>query len=448
MTALPELRLGFVAIARTTFDIQLAQEVTARARALLAGSELALAGPETLVTTLDEAHSAAAHLADQPLDALVILQATFADSTLALALVENLDAPPVLWAVPEAFTGERLRLNALCGINLAAHALMRASRPYDYLLAAPDDPAAAAKIRTVARAGQVRRRLRDARIGRVGAHPEGFDTCHYDAPGLRRLLGVQVEPLELAAVFASARAADPLMVDAVAAGLRARAAGLDDLEPGPTRGTLAVYTALRDLADQMQLDGLAVRCWPEFFTDLGCAACGALSLLSNDHTPGACEADVHGAITQVLLQWISGEPAFGSDVVALDPDYDGLVLWHCGQAPLAMADPDAQLGVTIHSNRRLPLLFEFALKPGRVTLARLSVGPAGYRLVVGAGEIVRAPRRFSGTTGVLRCERPAAAVLDTILMEGLEHHLTLTYGDHVPVLLSLAKMLQLPVLRL
>ncbi len=448
MTALPALAIGFVAIARTTFDVELAQEVATRARALLTGGGLALAGPEALVTSLDEAAAAAAHLAGQSLDALVILQATFADSTLALALVDGVDALPVLWAVPEAFTGGRLRLNALCGINLAAHALMRARRPYDYLLAAPDDPTALAKVLTIARAGQVRRRLRGARIGQVGVHPDGFDTCRHDAAGLQRLLGVQIEPVELAAVFERARAADPSVVAAVAAGLRARVAGLDDLEPEPTRGTLAVYTALRDLADQMQLAGLAVRCWPEFFTDLGCAACGALSLLSNDHTPGACEADVHGAITQVLLQWISGEPAFGTDVVALDPDNDGLVLWHCGQAPLAMADPESQPGVTIHSNRRLPLLFEFALKPGRVTLARLSVGPAGYRLVVGAGEIVRAPRRFSGTTGVLRGERPAAAVLDTILEEGLEHHLTLTYGDHLPVLLALAKMLQLPVLRL
>jgi hypothetical protein len=45
-------------------------------------------------------------------------------------------------------------------------------------------------------------------------------------------------------------------------------------------------------------------------------------------------------------------------------------------------------------------------------------------------------------------KRPARQVLDTILREGLEHHLSLTYGDHLDALLELAEMLDLPVLRL
>jgi hypothetical protein len=49
---------------------------------------------------------------------------------------------------------------------------------------------------------------------------------------------------------------------------------------------------------------------------------------------------------------------------------------------------------------------------------------------------------------VLRFDRPAAQVLDTLLGEGLEHHISLTYGDHLPALLALARMLDLPVLRL
>ena len=91
---------------------------------------------------------------------------------------------------------------------------------------------------------------------------------------------------------------------------------------------------------------------------------------------------------------------------------------------------------------------EFPLKPGRVTVARLSEATGVFRLVVGSGEMIQAPPSFSGTSGVLRFDQPAAEVLDTILAEGLEHHLSITYGDYVPALLALAKMLDLPVLRL
>jgi L-fucose isomerase-like protein len=91
---------------------------------------------------------------------------------------------------------------------------------------------------------------------------------------------------------------------------------------------------------------------------------------------------------------------------------------------------------------------EFPLKPGTGTVARLSQATGSYRLVIGTGTMQRAPKSFSGTSGVLKFERTATAVLDTILSEGLEHHLSLTYSDHRSALISLAKMLELPVLYL
>ena len=38
--------------------------------------------------------------------------------------------------------------------------------------------------------------------------------------------------------------------------------------------------------------------------------------------------------------------------------------------------------------------------------------------------------------------------MDTIMREGLEHHLSLTYGDYQDALESLARLLDLSVLRL
>ena len=188
-------------------------------------------------------------------------------------------------------------------------------------------------------------------------------------------------------------------------------AGLDALDQGALRGTIGAYLTLKRLAQEDGLDGLAIRCWPEFFTELGCAACGAMSLLTDGLTPCSCEADVNGTITQLMLQWLSGEQAFGTDVVGFDLAQDNAVVWHCGQAPLSMADPEFQPRGTIHSNRKLPLLMEFPLKPGRVTIARLTEAKGGFTLVVGAGEMLRAPLSFSGTSGVLRFDRPAADVL-------------------------------------
>ncbi|HMQ31743.1 MAG TPA: hypothetical protein PKD53_13535 [Chloroflexaceae bacterium] len=453
----PAPTVALVAIARPTFDVPLAQATAAAAEAALRSAGLPVVGPGAApLMDQAEAEGALAAMAGQPFDLLVLLQASFADSTLAVRFAElarDAGAPLLLWAVPEERASGRLRLNSLCGINLAGHALTLRGLPYDYLLAPPDDPEAAARIATLARAGAARRQLRGARIGVVGRHPDGFEPCAYDAGELRALFGAEVVPIELGEALERARAAGDGPRDAFLARVGARAGNLGELDQAAVRGTAGVYAALRAYADEGGLDGLAVRCWPEYFTELGCAACGAMSALNNERTPASCEADVNGTLTLILLRALSGAPAFIADLVSVDRASDTAVLWHCGLAPASMADPEAPVRAALHSNRKLPLLLEFPLRPGRVTLARLSrtrwdAGQAGYSLVVGGGEMLRAPQAFSGTSGVIRFDRPAGEVLDTVMGEGLEHHLCLVYGDYSAELRALARLVGLRIVEL
>ena len=164
------------------------------------------------------------------------------------------------------------------------------------------------------------------RIGRLGENPDGFDTCLVNLDGLRTQLGVDVVQYELEPFFERVRQAEPVRVNAVADALAGTLAGIADVDGEATRGTLGSYLTLDALTQEDNLSGMAVRCWPEFFTDLGCSACGAMSLLSDQMTPCSCEADVNGTITQLILGWISGEPAFGSDLVSFDVDADEAVL--------------------------------------------------------------------------------------------------------------------------
>jgi L-fucose isomerase-like protein len=236
---------------------------------------------------------------------MLLLQATFADSTMALEMAEKIEAPLLLWALPEKRTGGRLRLNSFCGINLAAHALRRANRIYDYVYAPPGDAKALEKIRVLASAGRARRKLREARIGRIGEHPAGFDSCLFHPEKLKTRLGVEIAQFQLETVFQMARQADLRKVEGVFTALKAKLDRLEELDAIAVRGTLAAHLALRRLAEENHLDGMAIRCWPQFFTDLKCAACGAMSMLSEEMIPCSCEADVNGTITQLILQLLN-----------------------------------------------------------------------------------------------------------------------------------------------
>lgn len=451
-------QIAFIPLARTTFDILLAEEITRAARAQLEAAGFRLIGPDKLVTDLETAQAVANDFFHQPVDLLLIFQASFADSTMVTALAEAFGqketaAPLFLWAIPEPFSGGRLRLNSLCGINLAGHALTLRKRRYSYAYAAPDDPETIQTIRTLAAAGHIRQRLRSARLGVVGEHPAGMDSCHLDQALLEAKLGLQVRKIELEEVFERARKTSTASLAAVRAGLETRLDNLAELEQTPLMGTLSVYSALKEIVEEEKLDGLAVRCWPEFFTQMGCAACGAMSMLSdgfNQQTPipCSCEADVNGTVTQLILQWLVDAPAFGTDIVAMDFEKDQIALWHCGLAPLSMADPNVQPHGGIHSNRRVPLVMDFPMKPGHVTIARLSQATGELRLVLGQGEMLSAPAPFSGTSGVLRLEKPARQFFDALLQQGLEHHISLTYGDHLASLAAFAELVDLPVVRL
>jgi L-fucose isomerase-like protein len=466
-----QLTVALVAIARPTFDVPLAQAVADTALAQIEQAGLKVVGSRnTLIMDADGAARVQHELRNTPHDLLVLLQASFADSSMAVALAELAAArriPVLLWAAPDARAGGRLRLNSLCGINLAGHALMLRGIAYDYLLTQADDSAALAKITTLARAGHALRTLHGATLGVVGEHPAGFDTCAYDADDLAQLFGVQVKPVALTETLTQAAATADAERERFVARVTELAPNVAELDRTAVRGTAGVYHALRTLADDAQLSGVAVRCWPEFFTELGCAACGAMSVLNEEQCPASCEADVNGTLTSLLLQALAGAPAFITDLVSIEAESDSAVLWHCGLAPVSMADPEAEILGTIHSNRKLPLLFEFPLKPGRVTVARLHRtashqpdaeaqgrrdaqrnGDVGYQLVIGGGEMVRAPKSFTGTSGVLRFDRPATAVFDTIMRMGLEHHVSIVYGDYRAELRHVARLVGLPVVEL
>jgi hypothetical protein len=81
-------------------------------------------------------------------------------------------------------------------------------------------------------------------------------------------------------------------------------------------------------------------------------------------------------------------------------------------------------------------------------LARLSQAKNEKKLMIAGAEVLRAPMAFTGTSGVIRFDAPVADVCTTIMSEGLEHHFSLAYGDHLDSLRQVASRLELPVLQI
>ncbi len=439
------MKIGILPLGRPTFDLPYAKEKLAAMLAQLDVSGHEIIGSRSLLMGPDDAALGAVASAD----VLLILQVTFTDAAFTTRAACDFPGRVAIWAVPEPRLGGRLRLNAYCGLNLLSHALGLNDRRFtwaygdnvdlDALLTGPEvtpkrgvpSGAAAIAIR------------RDLHIARIGERPEGFDTCAYDKAALAGLTGAKVTELTLPDLFDRARA---LPDDAVApyATQAETLGGVAELDQGELDRSLRLAGALDQLRREQRFDAMAIRCWPETFTEYGGAVCGPVSMLGEARTPCACEADVYGAVTQAILQDVADAPVFLADLVDMD-DETGVV-WHCGQAPASMAATAP--GATVHTNRKQALLLEFPLKPGRVTLFRLSQAYGQPQAVIATGEVLDRPMAFTGTSGVVRFDRGATQVGADVMASGLEHHMALAYGDHADILRGVAAGLDIPVLEL
>ena len=458
------MRIGILPLARPTFDVEFAQENFDNMLEALDHSGVDIVGPRELLFDGPAAKAAIEDLKTAGIDQLLIMQVTFTDAGIAVEAAKALACPIAIWAIPEPRLGGRLRLNSFCGLNLASHAMGLNKRAFSWLYAAPNPDVTqqlqelfagkrnAGQIEVSAVAGGDKRarsiveRINGKRVARIGAHPDGFDTCAYDPKKLSDLAGVEVDALELETLFDAGRSANAQDVAALKSTLNAQE--LDAVDPTELDRSLRLKLGLDHLRQSGQYDAFAIRCWPETFTEYGGAVCGPVSMMGEARVPCACEADVYGALTQMILQEASGQPVFLTDLVDMDVADNTGVVWHCGQAPLSMLkDGDIPLA-TIHTNRKMPLLYEFPLKPGRVTLMCISQANGEQKMILSSGEMLAREKSFTGTSGVIRFDRPCGQVLDDIMASRLEHHMALAYGDHKHILRSIAGELGLPVLEI
>jgi len=460
------LKLGILALGRPTFDVAYAEQKLAAMLDALRSTGHEVIGSSQLLLDEESTRAEIGFLRSANPDRVLILQVTFTDASMAVAAGNTFEQPLLIWAVPEPRLGGRLRLNAFCGLNLASHALGLNGREFSWLYADPEQDVATDLLALINGERLVGKLTPDAppeptaegraiveaiygrRIAKIGEHPQGFDTCAYDPLVLKKLTGVEVDDINLNTLFETARTVPAETAATLRCEVDDMITGLDEVDQQALDRSLRLKAGLDKLRVDGQYDAFAIRCWPETFTEYGGAVCAPAALLGEERVPCACEADVFGALTQLVLKEASRQAVFLTDLVDMDNSDNTGVVWHCGQAPISMRDPDTMAEATIHTNRKQPLLLQFPLKPGPVTLLRVSQSHGSIHIILGKGEMLQRPMAFTGTSGVLRFSRPVNLVLHDIMASGIEHHMALAYGDHREALRGFAGAMNLPLLEL
>ena len=457
------MKIGILALGRATFDVEFAnQKLDECINFLKRTSHLILGGEKILLET-DDTQNEVNRLKIEDVDFVLIIQVTFTDALMTVHIADELNAKLGIWAIPEPRLGRRLRLNSFCGLNLASHALSLKNISFNWIYKNPSDISEdvfnsfinersinnkieiRAYKETSEKAKQIIDKIRSFKIAKIGKHPDGFDTCQYNKKTIKKLAGISVEEFTLNELFNIAKSIDKNEIEKTFKTINDQISSLDRVNQAELDLSLRLKSSLDRIRESGQFNAFAIRCWPETFTEYGGAICAPVSMMSETKIPCACEADVYGSLTQIILQEVSGSHVFLTDLVDIDVQDNTGVVWHCGQAPLSMCEENFKPQATIHTNRKMPLLFEFPLKEGIVTLMRISKSFGKQKMVISKGKMLKREMAFTGTSGVIQFDSSAEVVLNDIINSGLEHHMALSYGDHTQLLKEVASKMELPV---
>lgn len=410
------------------------------------------------LVTVEMAEQAARELADQRIDFLMLQNATCSMGEQLLSLSKA--APRLgLWATPDPRLEGDIQLHSLVSMNHYASILKRYLReqetPFKWFYGHVEDPRFRKRFAITVRALTAIKQMRQAKIGWIGGLSPGFYNMQFDERKLRARWGVTVVAHELAEVVAMAKELEAQAVRPVVGEMKGAAAEIRVTDAKMEKAG-RLYLALKMLAERHGYQALAVECWPKFQELYGVAPCAAYGWLgSEDGIAVACEGDVLGATSMLLLNYLTGTPGSATllDLTAIDPNGETVLFWHCGVSPRTFANADG-ITWTDHAmlGRKTPISFGTAgdqvFAPQETTITYIG-DDADRLLVLGSRIVEREVKGFDGTRGwFTRFELNREPIdtwdlVNTLLVRGHQHHYAVGQGDVANELLEIAAWLKI-----
>lgn len=429
-----QVKIGVVCLGRRTFDFEAAHQIYLEKMATLKAipnTEWVIHEP--LVIEKDEAQAAAETIRQAGVDGVIIISGTFHLGHLALIIYEAVKQPVLLWALKELpYDGGKIRLNSVCGLNLNASNLYKSGcDSYAYCLGDDVDLDWINALRMKAA-------LSGAHIGIAGYRADGFFNISIDDLQAYRNFGILIDHYELL---------DAMGISAASGALRPEAAAqirdtfdcscLKDEQVAKVSG--AAF-AMRNLMDRDKLDALAVRCWPEFANLFGISPCASMSLLASEGYIVGCEGDVEGTLSMLAAQAASGETPFLADLSQVDIEQDYALMWHCGVASPALWDGHSAKTLDTYFAGGRGVTAGFVMKSGRVSVMRLDTARGKTRLFVAGGVAVPMEKALTGTYAKVCFDKNITKVLQSVIYNGVAHHVAMVYGDYTEAFRKFARL--------
>lgn len=381
-------------------------------------------------------------------DGLFLPHCNFGTEFICARLAKDLGKPVLLWGPlderPEP-DGTRLR-DTQCGLFATGKVLRRFQVPFTYMTnCRVDDPVFERGLRDFLAVCNVVKTFRDARILQIGPRPYEFYSTMYNEGELIEKFNIEVVPVPLPELTRGVADAKAECTGDGTSEFEQQLAWIEehydrDCTNEQVQTVAAMAVAMRRMIKKYHCTAGCIQCWNELQHELGIMPCAANAILNEEGIPITCEADVHGAITTLMVEAadMRAHRSFFADWTIRHPDEpNGELLQHCGPWPCSVARERPKICVPLAFDHNGALTAE--AKHGDMTLARFDGDNGEYSLLLGNAEGIEGPRG-KGTYVWVKVQNLKR--LEAKVVEGpYIHHCTGIHADVVPVLYEACKYL-------
>jgi len=383
-------------------------------------------------------------------DALFAPHCNFGTENAVAQVGRRVQKPLLIWGPRDEAplpTGERLR-DSQCGLFATSKVLQRYRVPFSYIVnSRVTDNVFKKGFVNFLRAANVVKFTKNIRIGQVSSRPQSFYSLIVNENELLERFGIEIIPFNLDTVVRQVNDAlkyKKAEIQKVVNEIK-KVADFSKITDEATEKIAALKYVLTNTIQESDLQALAVQCWDELQFQLGICSCFVHSIITDEGTPVACESDVHGAISSLMLQaaGMFAEPTFFADLTIRHPENDNAeLLWHCGAFPssLSINKNESKIGEHFVLPSHAPGTCNWQLKKGDITIIRFDGINGEYSLFCGQGKAIDGP--YNKGTYVYLEVKDWPLWEEKIIYGPYVHHTSCIYGEYSKVMYEAVRYLE------
>ena len=404
-----------------------------------------------MACTMDDIDKIVDKFKRENIDAIFSPFCDFGEELVVVGVAKQFNLPTLIWGTKDKISvyGHREK-ETQCGLFAATKVLRNYGVTFSYIWnCEADSPDFVNGFDKFVRVANVLKNLRNANIASIGDRPAGFYSVIHNQLQLIKNFNITVKPIQLASI---ADLTQQILeengeeLNAFADDIRSRI-DCSNLPEGSdyvikvAAGTLAVERLMKEnkcraAAFDCFAVGKAVA-----LQGTGCVIEGELA---DRGLPTACEVDVWGAISMLILKSLN----FSEDAPLLaDWTYrhptnpNGELIWHGG--PFAYSLADKTKNPMYHENlSRGRKVYEahWVLKPGELTLFRMDELDGEYYCFCGEAKTIDGPDT-TGTYVWIEVEPSWKRWEEKLILGPYIHHVGGIYGHYADVIREVVRYL-------